>query len=66
MTTGATTHPIFERYSLQELGRRTGYSVEYLADLLVGHRPISKLLKRKMSRILNEPESALFASDGGE
>ena len=60
----ATVLPLFQKYTLDELERLTPYSATYLIAIRDSGKLVRPRFRRVMSKILNEPESALFASDG--
>ena len=58
--------PLFQKYTLEELHRRTKYKLSYLLGIRDGQHPVRPRFKFVMSRILNESEAALFGADGEE
>ena len=59
-------HPIFQKYALDDLAARLGRSARYLLDIREGVVPARPSFRFMASRILNEPESALFNTNGGD
>ena len=55
-------HPLFERYSVETIARRTGYTYMWVLSLKEGKDPISPKFRRKVSIILHKPEEELFLS----
>ena len=53
-------HPIFERYTLDELSRLTGYGVVYLAAIDKGYELARPKFRDIVRRILRVPERELF------
>ena len=53
-------HPIFERYTLDELSRLTGYGIIYLEAIRRGYEPARPRFKDMVRRILRVPEAELF------
>lgn len=54
------TVPLFERFTVEQLTGLIPYSERYLKDLRDGQQPIRPRFRRTVSRILGQPESALF------
>lgn len=52
--------PVFNEYGMEELHRKTGYLYATLEVYATGARPITKQFKRRVSTILERPESELF------
>ena len=58
-----TSHPIFTRFTVNELARRGSYGLRYIAQMADGEIPVSKRFRATMAGILNEPESTLFIAE---
>jgi len=53
-------HPIFQRYTLEQLATRLGMKKTYLARLESGQQPIRPRFRKRVARILDLPEAELF------
>jgi len=60
MTTTRPAHPLFEKYTLEDLAVRTQYSLGYLLDVRMGKSPANKKFRLVLSAVLQRPESELF------
>ena len=54
-------HPIFERFTVDDLVDRGLGSEFYLMELKSGYKPVRPGFKKKAVRVLKEPEEVLFA-----
>ena len=54
-------HPIFERFTVDNLVARGLGSEFYLMELKSGYKPVRPGFKKKAVRVLKEPEEGLFA-----
>ena len=61
-TVSTAKHPIFDKYTLEELHERTGHKVTYLAWIKEGYKEPGPQFRRLFSHVLNEPEDALFGA----
>ncbi len=52
--------PIFRRYNIEEIARRTGYSERYLLGVKVGSFEANTRFRRLVSQFMNESEAELF------
>ena len=55
-------YPLFQRYTIDELSRRLGYSDGYLVFIKNGYRMPSKRFKTTVCAVLNQSEVELFGS----
>lgn len=56
-------HPLFERWDISAIARRTGYREVYLIQLREGYIPLSKLFRHKVAAIFHKLESELFLDE---
>ena len=52
--------PLFELFTIDELHKRLGHSMEYLLALKSGRKPIGRRFRLTAAGILNRPEAELF------
>lgn len=52
--------PIFKKYPIGRLWRRTGYSMRYLAAVFDGSLPITQDFRARCIQCLERPEEELF------
>lgn len=57
---------LWDEYTLEELSKRTGYSMAYLQDVRRGAQPTRPRFRMLVSRFLGEGEDKLFVSTNGE
>ena len=57
---------LWDEYTLEELSKRTGYSMAYLQDVRRGAQPTRPRFRMLVSRFLGEGEDKLFAETNGE
>ena len=60
------TIPLFEKYTVDELSKRTGYKKTYLAQIEDGYYEPTRTFKRKLVAILGESEESLFGVGSNE
>lgn len=58
-------HPIFEAYTLEELERRSPYSMGYLVSIRDGQKPARPWFRKTMASILRESTERLFVPEEG-
>lgn len=58
--TQAPTHPIFEKYSINELAKKGGYSESHILAMKAGYTPVSRKFRILMAAVLNKKEMDLF------
>ena len=54
-------HPIFQKYSLNEIHEKTDYSFYHLLDTMNGRAKASSKFRRLCSAVFNEKENDLFS-----
>lgn len=60
------SYPLFDRYKRQYLERITGYTIDYLKKVMLGHRRANPTFRAKVVTALedeNIDEEALFGKD---
>ena len=55
-----TGHPIFQKYSLDDLAKRLNRSEQTLLWFKNGHKPIGGQFRHMAAAILNQPIDSLF------
>lgn len=60
-------HPVFVKYKIEYLSRRLGLSEVYLIQMRDGMRAVRPGFRRRVARVMSQPEETLFLPvNGGE
>lgn len=60
-----TSIPLFQKYTLDELERRTPYSAIYLLNIRDGRKRLTPRFREVMTLVLGESDATLFATTEG-